>query len=74
MSTSRVEIADCVGAAFGGGPQRRDQLIAAGRAGGAEDAVVRVLQRLPAGPFRTLRDLWPELPGLPVEPAPPERA
>lgn len=33
----------------------------------------RLLRRVPAGPFRDMRQIWPALPGVPVEPEAPER-
>lgn len=67
MVTSRTEIADYVAAAFDPGPVTREELLAAAICGGAPVSVVDELERLPRRTFRDLRELWPELPGLPVE-------
>jgi hypothetical protein len=40
---------------------------------GARPAVLHVLRRLPMGPFHDLRQLWPALPGVPIEPEPANR-
>ncbi len=67
MPATRTEIADHVGAAFGADAVCRDELLAAARASGARGAVLRALERLPDRSYRHLRELWPELPGVPVE-------
>ena len=73
MTVSRVEIADCVETAFTGGPVTRDELVALAHRSGASPAVLQVLAGLPDGPFRELRQLWPAIPDLPIEPRTPHR-
>jgi hypothetical protein len=61
-----MEIADTVAEVFQGRPVTKEQLLAAATARQARPEVLRELERLPGGPFKDLRSLWPELPGLPV--------
>lgn len=68
MPVTRAEIAEHVGCAFGGAPVSRDGLLAAAAASRARPGVVASLERLPSTLFRDLRELWPILPDLPVEP------
>jgi hypothetical protein len=66
MSVTRAEIADHVQDAFDG--ERlltADDLLASARRNRARAAVLRSLERLP-GKYIDLRDLWPDLPGVPV--------
>lgn len=70
MPATRVEIADHIADAFGHGPVGRDDLIAAALRSGARPEVIDTLRRLPPGPFREMRQLWPALPGVPIEPDP----
>jgi hypothetical protein len=65
--TSRVEIADHVEEAFRHGPATREDLLGEAVRTGARPAVIDVLGRLPERPYPTLRELWADLPGLPVE-------
>jgi hypothetical protein len=37
---------------------------------GARPAVLHALRRLPMGPFHDLRQLWPALQDVPIEPEP----
>ena len=67
MTTTRVEIAEHVVAVFGQGPVHREQLLAAAARTEAPERVMEQLRRLPERRYRDLRDLWPELPGIPVE-------
>jgi hypothetical protein len=66
VTTSRIEIAEIVGDAFEGGPVTKSDLLAAARDRQARAEVLAQLERLPEGPFKDLRSLWPELPGVPV--------
>ena len=70
MPATRIEIAAHVGNVFAGGAVTRDQLVAAAQSTGARPAVVQVLERLSRGPFYEMRQLWPELPDVPIEPEP----
>jgi Protein of unknown function (DUF2795) len=67
MPVTRVEIADHVEAAFSGEPIHKAELLEAARASGARLEVVKVLKRLPERDFRELRELWPQVPDLPVD-------
>ena len=68
MPVTRVEIVEHIGAAFASAPIGRGELLTLARQGGARPAVLKVLEELPDGPFRKVRDLWPALPDIPIEP------
>lgn len=68
LPVTRLEIVEHVAAAFDGEPTARDQLLALACQRGARPAVLRALEELPHGPFRQVRDLWPLLPDMPLEP------
>ena len=70
MPPTRAEIAEHVATAFEHGRVMRAELVAVAARSGAREEVLRVLERLPKGPFHDIRQLWPSLPGVPVEPAP----
>jgi len=74
MPITRAEIADHVAAAFDAAPVSREALLAAAAASGARPGVLASLGRLPSASFRELRDLWPILADLPVEPGDPPLA
>ncbi|MBB4934788.1 hypothetical protein F4561_005682 [Lipingzhangella halophila] len=65
MDVTRLEIAECLETTFGEGPRRRGELITAAELGGARQEVLSTLDRLPEGPFSTLRSLWGHLPEVP---------
>lgn len=68
MPVTREELADHVGGAFGHGTVTRASLIACAAASGARPEVVQVIGILPnGGLYARLRDLWPDLPGVPVD-------
>lgn len=68
MSTTRLEIAQHGQTAFRTGqPVTREQLIAAAERDDAPPGVIDQVRQLPNRPFGSIRDLWPALPGLPVE-------
>lgn len=73
LPVTRVEIADHIAGAFGHGSVTRDDLIGEAVRTGARDAVIHLLRRLPVGPFRDMRQLWPALPDVPIEPEAQER-
>jgi transposase len=66
--TSRAEIADVLRDSLAGRLRSRAELLETARAVGARDAVIVVLERLPDRRFADLRELWPCLPGVPIEP------
>lgn len=70
MPATRIEIAEHTAEAFTGATVTREQLLAVATQTGARPAVLRVLERLPDVPFHELRELWPDLPDVPIEPAP----
>lgn len=69
MPAMRLEIAEHTAKAFTGATVTREQILLIARQTGARPAVLRVLERLPDVPFHELRELWPDLPGVPIEPA-----
>lgn len=74
IEVTRVEIAEHVASAFDHGPTDREELLEAARAGQARSEVLGLLEQLPAGKFRHLRQLWPKLPEIAVDAPPPELA
>lgn len=67
MAVTREEIAAHVHRAFVAGATTRDELVVAASASGARGDVLRVLAGLPDRRYSDLRDLWPELPNVPVD-------
>jgi hypothetical protein len=65
-TVTRMELVDHIEPAFTAGPTTREELLAAATASQARPEVIAVLQRLPGGAYRSLRDLWPELSDVPV--------
>lgn len=63
---TRVELVDHIETAFTAGPVTRSELVAAATASHARPEVIEVLGRLSDTPYRTVRDLWGDLPDLPV--------
>lgn len=63
---TRIEIADAVDAVFSAGPATRTDLLAAATAGGARDGLVSVLSRLPDRQYLQLRQLWEDIPDVPI--------
>lgn len=63
---TRVEIADHLEAAFDGGPVGRQDLVDAAVTSAARTAVVEVLAGLPERPYSQLRQLWEDLPEVPI--------
>lgn len=66
--TTRIEIADLIEDTLDGSVRDRSQLIAAARDAGARDRVIDTLSSLPEREYRGLRELWPHLPGIQIEP------
>jgi len=66
-TVTRMELVDHIEPAFVTGPATRNELLAAATASHARPEVLAVLQQLPdQRPYRSVRDLWPELSDLPV--------
>lgn len=66
MVVTRVEIADHIHDAFDADrPVTGDELFMSARRNGARPEVLHTLERLP-GTYVRLRDLWSDLPGVPV--------
>lgn len=66
QTVTRTEVADHVYAAFAPGPASRGDVLAAATASRARPQVLSMLQELPERSYGNLRDLWYELPDLPV--------
>jgi hypothetical protein len=64
---SRVEIADHVRDVFEHGPVTRTELLAGAADHGARPAVLHTLQRLPDRVYHEVRELWPDIPDVPIE-------
>lgn len=68
FKTSRLEVADAVSDAFTGAAMAREQLVAHAEEAHASTEVLLALSCLRRGKaYLHLRDLWPDLPDLPVE-------
>lgn len=66
MSVTRREILDAVQGTFGDGRVDRSALLAAAVERGARPAVIATLEGLPDREYGDVRDLWVELPEVPV--------
>jgi hypothetical protein len=66
VTVTRTELLDCVESAFTGGAATRNDLIEAAVAADARNEVLIVLRELPDEVFASPRDLWHELPHLPI--------
>jgi hypothetical protein len=67
VPVTRMEIVDVVHAAFENGGAERSEVLATAVARGARPQVLETLERLPDRRFSELRELWTELPEVPVE-------
>jgi hypothetical protein len=67
VPVSRMEIVDTVDSAFETGGADRSEILTAAVATGARPEVIETLERLPDRRFADVRELWQELPELPVE-------
>ncbi len=63
---TRLEVAEAVSDAFGLCSVNRDALLRTAERAGARREVLAVLHALPAREFSDLRQLWSELPDMPV--------
>lgn len=66
LATSRTEIVEHIADAFGERGADRAALVAAAVRNGAPQAVVDVLHMLPDRRYGHVRDLWTEVPEVPV--------
>lgn len=68
FKTSRMEIADAIGGRFGSDAMTRGQLVELAKEEHASTEVLLALSSLvPDKRYGGLRELWPDLPDLPVE-------
>jgi len=65
-SVSRMELAQHLETAFAAGPVTPAGLLDAATVSAARSAVLAVIERLPNRTYGTIRDLWYELPDLPI--------
>jgi hypothetical protein len=63
---TRMTIGRLLEGAFDRGPASRDEVIEEARANGADREAIAALERLSRPNYRELRDLWRELPDVPV--------
>jgi hypothetical protein len=63
---SRMELTQHVEAAFAAGPVTQAGLLDAAIVSAARSAVLAVIERLSKRTYSTIRDLWYELPDLPI--------
>lgn len=64
---TRMEIIDYVGTAFARrGPVTTKGILRRARGAGAPAAVIATLEQLPDRRFSNIRQLWEELPGVPI--------
>lgn len=66
MSVTRSEILAAVEGSFGEGRVDRSALLATAVARGTRPGVIATLEGLPDREFGDVRELWPELPEIPV--------
>ena len=64
---TRIELVDHIDAAFAHGSATRDTLLAAATASGARPEVIDTLQRLSDKLYTGARELWYDLPDIPVQ-------
>jgi hypothetical protein len=64
--TTRTELANHIRAAFTTGPATRSDLLAAAVATNARPQTIDTLRRLPDKTYTSIRDLWPDLPDVPI--------
>lgn len=67
MPVTREEIAAHVHRAFIPGVATKENLLAAAALSGARTEVLEVLGRLSDRPYREIRQIWPDLPDVPVD-------
>lgn len=67
---SRVELLDQLGRAMDARPFTKHDLVEAAAGAGARQGVVDLLHELPDRRYHHPRDLWSELPDVPVEAEP----
>lgn len=63
---TRVEILDLLDATFAAGPANRTTLIGVARTQGARAELIDLLERLPERQYAHQRQLWTDLPDIPV--------
>jgi len=66
QTITRTELADHIHAAFAAGPATRADLLAAAVATSARPRTIELLHRLPDKTYASIRELWYDLPDVPV--------
>lgn len=64
---TRLDIVEYIESAFATGPATREVLLATATAGHARPQVMAVLDRLPDRTYSSPRDLWYDLPDVPLQ-------
>lgn len=67
QTVTRAEVIDHIHAAFAAGPAGRGDLLAAAVVSHARPEIITQLQRLPNKSYASPRDLWYDLPDVPLE-------
>lgn len=65
VPVTRFDITEFIGDVFVHGPAHRARLATTAWCRGARPAVVLTLRRLPDHPYRSLTDVWREVPAMP---------
>ncbi|GLI03954.1 hypothetical protein Pa4123_92350 [Phytohabitans aurantiacus] len=65
-TVTRIELANHIEAAFAHGPSTRDSLLAYAVGSHARPEIITTLENLPDKPYGSIRDLWYDLPDVPV--------
>jgi hypothetical protein len=63
---TRLDIIDLIESAFATGPATREALLATATAGHARPQMIALLDRLPDKTYSSPRDLWYDLPDVPL--------
>lgn len=66
IGVTRAEVAQALEDAFQTGPANRGDLVNSARAAGAGTEVIDALESLPDRNYRRLRELWEDLPNMPI--------
>lgn len=64
---TRIEVAEAIGEAFEGKPISREELIEQAQRRKVADPLIGLLRSLPNRRYRHVRDLWEDLPEVPIE-------
>jgi len=65
-AVTRREVLDAIYPAFANGGASRDEIIAAATAAEPRPEITAMLERLPVRRYANVRDLWSDLPEMPI--------